>query len=313
MSLATVALQHTPHTLIPEDPTFPATTRHAYGLGWLIGRYREHRLVEHNGGIDGFQTECMLLPDDGIGVIVLTNTSSSVMAPVVGYRVLDELLGLEPLDWFGDFKPRFDAAVGGMREARGVRRVVAGAALPRPLAAYAGDYEHPGYGVLSITADGETLRPRLGTLDLSMAHRHYETFDLEWHELGDQSHIFPLMFLSDADGDITGLTVPLEPSVDALRFSRLPDATARDPEVLSRLSGTYAMGPVEIAVAVQGDHVLTVAAPGTPPLELEPGHGLRFSVKGQPAITVEFELDDTGAVTRLVAQPLGIFFPKPLA
>jgi hypothetical protein len=64
--------------------------------------------------------------------------------------------------------------------------------------------------VLSITADGETLRPRLGTLDLSMTHRHYETFDLEWHELGDQSHIFPLMFLSDADGDITGLTVPFE-------------------------------------------------------------------------------------------------------
>jgi CubicO group peptidase (beta-lactamase class C family) len=311
-SCATVARQHTPHTLIPEDPTFPATTRYAYGLGWLIGRYREHRLVEHGGGIDGFQTECMLLPDDGIGVIAATNTSSSAMAPVVCYRVLDELLGLEPLDWFGDFKPRFDAAMGGMREARGVRRVVAGAALPRPLAAYAGDYEHPGYGVLSITADGETLRPRLGTLDLSMAHRHYETFDLEWHELGDESHIFPLMFLSDADGDITGLTVPFEPSVDLLRFDRLPDAPARDPEVLGRLSGTYAMGPVEIVVALQGDRVLTVAAPGTPPLELQPGHGLRFGVKGQPAITVEFELDDTGAVTRLVAQPLGIFLPKPL-
>jgi hypothetical protein len=312
MSPATVALQHTPHTLIPEDPTFPASTRHAYGLGWLIGRYREHRVAEHGGGIDGFQTECMLLPDDGIGVIVLTNTSSSAMAPVVAYRVLDELLGLEPLDWFGDFKPRFDAAMGGMREARSVRRVVASAARPRPLAAYAGDYEHPGYGVLSITTDGETLRPRLGTLDLSMAHRHYETFDLEWHELGDQSHIFPLMFLSDADGDITGLTVPFEPSVDPLRFDRLPDAPARDPEVLRRLTGTYAMGPVEIEVALQGDRVLTVAAPGTPPLELEPGHGLRFGVKGQPAITVEFELDDTGAVSRLVAQPLGIFLPKPL-
>jgi CubicO group peptidase (beta-lactamase class C family) len=311
MSPATVARQHTPHALIPEDRTFPASTRHAYGLGWMIGRYREHRLAEHGGGIDGFQTECMLLPDDGIGVVVLTNTSSSAMAPVVAYRMLDELLGLEPLDWFGDFKPRFDAAMGGMREARDVRRVVAGAAAPRPLAAYAGDYEHPGYGVLSIAADGETLRPRLGTLDLSMSHRHYETFDLEWHELGDQSHIFPLMFLSDADGDITGLTVPFEPSVDPLRFDRLPDAPARDPEVLKRLSGMYAMGPVEIVVALRGDRVLTVASPGNPPVELEPGRGLRFGVKDQPAITVEFELDDTGAVTRLVAQPLGIFLPKP--
>ena len=47
----------------------------------MIGRYRQHRLVEHGGGIDGFLTECMLLPDDGIGVVVMTNTSSSAMAP----------------------------------------------------------------------------------------------------------------------------------------------------------------------------------------------------------------------------------------
>jgi len=33
-------------------------------------------------------------------------------------------------------------------------------------------------------------------------------------------------------------------------------------------------------------------------------------VKGQPAVTVEFELDDDGAVTRLIAQPFGIFLPK---
>ena len=310
VSPATVALQHTPHMLVPEDRTFPASTRYAYGLGWLIGRYREHRLVEHTGGIDGFLTQCMLLPDDGIGVIVLTNTSSSSMAPVVAYRVLDELLGLEPHDWFAGIKPRFDAAMAGLKEARGARRVVPGAPLPRPLAAYAGEYEHPAYGRLSITADGDALRPRLGTMELSLAHRHYETFDLEWHELGDESHLFPLMFLSDPDGDIIALTVPLEQSVEPLRFDRLPDAMSRDPELLRRLCGTYAMGPIEIAVALKGENTLTVTVPGTPPLELVPGRGLRFEVQGQPGITAEFELDEAGSAARIVAQPLGIFQRK---
>ena len=46
MSPATMARQHAPHMLIPEDRTFPASTRHAYGLGWMIGRYRDHRLAE---------------------------------------------------------------------------------------------------------------------------------------------------------------------------------------------------------------------------------------------------------------------------
>ena len=153
MSPDTMARQHAPHMLVPEDRTFPASTRHAYGLGWMIGRYRDHRLAEHGGGIDGFQAECMLLPDDGVGVAVMTNTSSSAMAPVVAYRMLDELLGLEPLDWFSSFKARYDAATAGIREARSARRVVPGAPLPRPLDAYAGQYQHPGYGTLTITAD----------------------------------------------------------------------------------------------------------------------------------------------------------------
>jgi len=119
------------------------------------------------------------------------------------------------------------------------------------------------------------------------------------------------MFLSDADGDITALTIPFEPSTGPLRFDRLPDASARDPEVLRRLIGTYVMGPIEVVVAQRGDHVLTVAIPGTRPLELAPtGSGLRFAVKSQPGVTAEFELDEAGAVTRLVAQPLGIFLPK---
>jgi CubicO group peptidase (beta-lactamase class C family) len=310
MSVGTLARQHMPHMVLPEDRTFPASTRHAYGLGWLIGQYHGHRLAEHGGGIDGFQTECMLLPDDGIGVAVMTNTSSSLMAPVVAYRVLDELLGLEPFDWFTEYKTRYDALTAGRREVRGARRVVPGAALPRPLDAYAGQYDHPGYGTLTITVDGGTLRPHLGTMHLSLTHRHYETFDLEWHELADESFLFPLMFLSDPDGDITALTVPLEPSVGPLRFERLPDAQARDPEVLRRLCGTYAMGPIELVVTLDGDHVLTVATPGAPPLVLQPTRGLRFEVKGQPGITAEFELDQAGAVVRLVAQPIGIFHPK---
>lgn len=276
--------------------------------GWLNGRYRDHAIAMHDGGIDGFTTHCMLLPDDGIGVVVLTNTSASFMHLTVACRVLDELLGAEPLDVFGYLKPRFDAAVADAREAKAARRVVAGAALARPLSGYAGEYEHPGYGTLAITLNEGVLRPSLGTMGLSLAHRHYETFDLEWHETGDQPAIFPLTFLSDADGDVNALTVQFEPQVEPLRFGKRQDALS--PEVLRRLCGGYAMGPIEVVVALRGERTLTVTAPGSPPLDLVPLGGLRFGMKDQPSVTAEFELDGDGAVTRLIAQPLGIFLPK---
>lgn len=308
MSPATAKRQLTPHMLLPGSEQVPGLTQYAYGLGWIIGRYREHKIALHDGGIDGFTTSCMLLPDDGIGVVVLTNTSASLMHTVVACRVLDELLGAEPLDVFGFLKPRFDAATAGASEAKAARRVVAGAPPARPLSAYAGEYEHPGYGTLAIALDGDTLKPSLGTMDLKLDHRHYETFDLEWHEMTNEPTVFPLTFLADSDGDVNALTVQFEPLVKPLRFDRRPDTPA--PEVLRRLCGNYAMGPFELVIALHGDRTLTAAMAGAAPLKLEPAGGLRFGVKGQPAITAEFELDSDGTVTRLIAQPFGIFQPK---
>jgi CubicO group peptidase (beta-lactamase class C family) len=307
MSPATAMRQLTPQMLTLGAEEMPGLTYYAYGLGWLIGRYRERNMAMHNGGIDGFLTTCMLLPDDGIGVAVLTNTSASQLDAVVACRVLDELLGAEPLDMFGFLKPRFDAGLAGIRAAKAARRVVPGAPPARPLSAYAGEYEHPGYGTLAIALDEDALRPSLGTMDLRLVHRHYETFDLEWHELTEQPMVFPLTFLSAPDGDVNALTVQLEPLVEPLRFDRRPDP--RGPEILRRLCGTYA-GPFAVTVALRGERTLTVTAPGAPPLDLEPISGLRFGVQDRPALTAEFELDDNGAVTRLIAQPLGIFLPK---
>jgi CubicO group peptidase (beta-lactamase class C family) len=308
MSKNTLLAQHHAHSVLDEDRTFPESTRHGYGFGWTVGRYRQHRLAEHSGGIDGYLTECMLLPDDGIGVVVLSNASSGAMVPIVAYRVLDELLGEEPIDWYARFKPYYDAGMTGQSEAKSARRVVADAPLPRALDAYAGAYEHKGYGTMTISVADGVLVPSFGTLQLSLAHRHFETFDLEWHELADEPNVFPLMFQSNPDGDITALTVPFEPAIDPLRFDRLPDTP--DPEVLAGLCGTYVMGPVELVVALTSDGVLAVTFPGGGTLKLEPIRGLRFVVEGQTAVTGEFELDEDGKVTRLVAQPIGIFMPK---
>ena len=308
MSPATAKLQRTPHMVIPGYAEVPGLIAYAYGLGWLNGRYRDHAIATHDGGIDGFTTHCMLLPDDGIGVVVLTNTSASFMHLTVACRVLDELLGAEPADVFGYLKPRFDAAMAGAREAKAARRIVAGASPARPLSDYAGEYEHPGYGTIAITLNEGVLEPSLGTMNLRLAHRHYETFDLEWHELADQPLVFPLTFLSDTDGDVNALTVQFESQLEPLRFGKRLDALS--PETLRRLCGGYVMGPIEVVVALRGERTLTVTAPGSPPLDLVPLGGLRFGMKDQPSVTAEFELDGDGAVTRLIVQPLGIFLPK---
>src|SRR5262249_22995749 len=45
-----------------------------YGFGWGIGAVQGHRAVSHNGGIPGFNTSIMRLPEDRVVVIVLCNS-----------------------------------------------------------------------------------------------------------------------------------------------------------------------------------------------------------------------------------------------
>lgn len=305
----TLRLMQSPQMVSPEDRTFAEVRHFAYGLGWRIGDYRGHRLVEHGGGIDGFLTELMFLPEDGIGLVVLTNSTTSVLGKVVAYRVLDELLELEPVPWHDRFKSRYDAAVGGMKEARAAT-VRVEAPLPRPTDAYVGEYEHPGYGTFTITAEGDRLVPSFGTLKIELKHRHFDVFDLEWRELSEDVHIFPLTFETGPDGDVTALTIPFEPSTDPIRFKLQPDLRARDPELLRTLAGTYEMGPIELIVTLKGESTLTVATGGGPASDLVPLKGLRFNVKGAPSTTVEFVLDPQRTVQKVIVQPAGIFTPK---
>ena len=47
-----------------------------YGYGWTIASYEGHRTVEHGGGIHGFATYVLSMPDDDVFVAILTNGSA---------------------------------------------------------------------------------------------------------------------------------------------------------------------------------------------------------------------------------------------
>ena len=49
----------------------------AYGYGWGISEYAGHRLIEHGGGIHGFRTRAIRMPDDRVFVAVLSNNGGT--------------------------------------------------------------------------------------------------------------------------------------------------------------------------------------------------------------------------------------------
>ena len=77
-------------------------------------------------------------------------------------------------------------------------------------------------------------------------------------------------------------------------------------EVLTSMTGEYNAGSVMITIALRPDGTLTSRIAETPEAELQHERDLRFTVKGQPGIAVEFRRNSKGEIFALTShQPNG--------
>jgi hypothetical protein len=213
-----VAATHAVQIPLPEGISpHPEMTFTGYGLGWVVGTYRGRPLQWHNGGVDGFLTYTLLLPEQGIGVTASANLHSSGLSEAVAFEVADALLGASGGGWFDRLHPsaQQDAAAEGTPPPQ---RSAAEVAPPsHPLDAFAAVYVDDGYGELVVEVRDGRLHVRLGDTDLVATHRHYDTWDLRYDVLDVD---LPLTFVTDADGVVAEVVVPLEPTTAPTRFQR---------------------------------------------------------------------------------------------
>ena len=64
-----------------------------YGLGWMIREWEGQPVIEHGGNVDGFSAQVALLPESGIGFVLLTNASVSSLPPQSINMVWEALIG----------------------------------------------------------------------------------------------------------------------------------------------------------------------------------------------------------------------------
>jgi CubicO group peptidase (beta-lactamase class C family) len=67
-----------------------------YGYGWMLGEWEGHPIWEHSGGIDGFNAHVALMPNQKLGLCLLTNISSSSLPSIATNAVWENLVGRAP-------------------------------------------------------------------------------------------------------------------------------------------------------------------------------------------------------------------------
>jgi CubicO group peptidase (beta-lactamase class C family) len=206
---------NTPKGLIPARPQFAG-----YGLGWSMRDYHGHKIVSHGGALTGMVSTVQLVPDQKLGIVVLTNQEETGAYMSVVYHILDHAFQAPDNDWISAYKQARDE---GMRRANDKEQKEAAARLKdsRTLAApekLAGRYHDDWYGDVTIT-------PENGKLVLRFTHTPIMVADLEFWQYDTFKAVFRdntvpdayVTFWFNADGKVDQMK--MAPTNDLADFS----------------------------------------------------------------------------------------------
>lgn len=180
-----------------------------YGLGWSLGDYYGNLLVTHSGGYDGMYSRVLLVPDQNLGICILTNTMKGNTFPLAFY-ILNQYLNQDVRDWSAEWleRTRSDDRQSTRMEMRESSRMEKTKPSLPDLAAYTGTYHSGMHGAVKITLDGDHFRMELEdapALSATLTHWHYDVWEIRW----DQEHAWfdfgTVQFLLDNNLKVTGL------------------------------------------------------------------------------------------------------------
>jgi CubicO group peptidase (beta-lactamase class C family) len=300
----TVTDMHLAHMVTGATAPEAEITGGEYGMGWFGDNYRGHRRVEHGGNIDGFSANVVLFPKDDFGIVVLTNLNGTPLRDLIAQVAADRLLGLKPVDWINTAAARRALAEKEGKEGEKKKAVtrINGTVASHKLADYAGDYEHPGYGILKVSLVGDHLETMFNKIVTPLEHWHYDTFN--GAKVKDNTfENMKFTFQTDANGFVASVAAPFEPAVKEIVFVKKPDARLFDPAFLARFTGDYSLQGQTISIGIKGQ-ALVANLPGQPQFDLLPSLSGDFALKQVQIVTFHFVSDEQGKVSAVeIRQP----------
>jgi CubicO group peptidase (beta-lactamase class C family) len=185
----TVETLFSPHMVVGRGPFSrqirPESHLEAAGFGWMLRDWHGRLLVWNTGGMDGMSSSVGLLPEENLGIIVLTNGGRTSLPEALVAWLLDVYTG----------KARKTQEEARVRDTKPTL----------PLARYAGTYAQPLLGELTVAEQKGRLVVRLAGWEGEAEHWHLDTFRVKWSD--PERGTARLTFQLDAEGAPTRLMV----------------------------------------------------------------------------------------------------------
>jgi CubicO group peptidase (beta-lactamase class C family) len=211
----------TPMPMAEPPPELAALRRNfnGYALGFNVLDYRGRKVITHTGGLPGYVSRLLLVPDLELGVAVLTNQESGEAFNSIAYQVADHYLGAPATDWVDAYQKASARAQERDREAERTAAAArdASSTPSLPLERYAGAYEDAWYGRVDILHESGTLVMRFAptpSMVGDLEHWQHDTFVVRWRDRELRADAF-VTFALGPDGRVAQATMrAVSPATD---------------------------------------------------------------------------------------------------
>ncbi len=183
----------------------------AYGLGWFMKDYHGVKLIHHSGGILGMVSKVVLVPEEDLAMVILTNQQSGYAFNAIYQQILNEYLELPEKDWTAYYheKQQKNSAKEQKRLAKAADSVDKNSAHSLALGDYAQTYIDNWYGEIYISFKNNQLDMQFGNtpeLKGTLEHYQHNTFIVRWHDRTLEADAF-VNFNLNEDGAINYATM----------------------------------------------------------------------------------------------------------
>ncbi len=176
----------------------------SYGLGWRISDVYGYKQLSHTGSLAGFRSYMTLVPELDLGVVVLTNGSSSMARKALMYSLVRAYMTNQKVDWTAELIKS--------------QQAYNAAASPDPVLVYeapeeslvneiAGIYLDPWFGQIDIVREQDKLVLRSVMSPILTGQLEYlggNVFVVKWFDRTLEADAY-VRFERDFDGSISAV------------------------------------------------------------------------------------------------------------
>lgn len=176
-----------------------------YGLGWLIQEYAPYPIIWHNGATQGVYNVAAFIPQEKIGIVILSNTRNTQLSLALAFQFFDLYFNKKGRDWSQEF---FDEML--KREKTYVKTPASSTEFPSlPLERYTGTYSNSIFNKVEVHKKDNELELIIGknATKLKLNHLSHDTFFLTWPNIEDGNS--KVYFYSNGDSTITTMDIEL--------------------------------------------------------------------------------------------------------